>query len=122
MLCFPVAAAKSEVDTSGLLTIVRILTMCFAGSMCVSLHVCMPQHNNLQAAGLSLDVLRAQARDDLQTQRQAAQLAQLNLDRNLSEQPKGQKGAGAKIALDARTRPPAQSADELDGHVSDESE
>lgn len=63
-----------------------------------------------------------QERDDLQTQRQAAQLAQLNLDRNMPEQPKGQPGPGVKVALDARTRPPAQSAHDLDGHISDDSD
>lgn len=63
-----------------------------------------------------------QERDDLQTQRQAAQLAQLNLDRNLPEQRQGQTGPGAKVALDARSRPAAQSADELDGHISDDSD
>ena len=60
-----------------------------------------------------------QARNELETQRQAKELSKLSLDRAESSQQNSSRKPAAKVALDARTRPPVQSADELDGHISD---
>ena len=60
-----------------------------------------------------------QARNELETQRQAKELSKLSLDRAESSQQNGSRKPAAKVALDAKTRPPVQSADELDGHISD---
>lgn len=62
-----------------------------------------------------------QERHELETQRQAKELSRLSLDRQTGSQVAGSSKAG-KVALDARVRPPAQSADELDGHITDGSE
>lgn len=61
-----------------------------------------------------------QERNELESKRQAAQLSQLSLDRDSSGQPAGT--SGARVALDAHSRPAAQSADELNGHISDASD
>lgn len=63
-----------------------------------------------------------QARNELESQRQANELSKLNLDRAGSGQEASSNAPRSKIALDARTRPPVQSADELDGHISDGSD
>ena len=64
-------------------------------------------------------MLRLQVRNELESQRQAKELSKLSLDRAASNQRATDKAPTGKIALDARARPPVQSADELDGHISD---
>ncbi len=63
-----------------------------------------------------------QARNELESQRQAKELSKLSLDRAALGQQGSSNASGAKVALDARARPPVQSADELDGQISDGSD
>ena len=62
-----------------------------------------------------------QERSDLEAQRQAKELSKLKLDR-ATPQKGAEASQGTKIALDARARPTVQSADELDGHITDDSD
>ncbi|DBA92666.1 hypothetical protein WJX77_006128 [Trebouxia sp. C0004] len=65
---------------------------------------------------------KVQARNELEIQRQAKELSKLSLDRAESSQQSSSRNPAAKVVLDARARPPVQSADELDGHISDGSD
>ena len=62
-----------------------------------------------------------QERSDLEAQRQAKELSKLRLDRSDS-QTEAEASQGTKVALDGRARPTVQSADELDGHITDDSD
>ena len=63
-----------------------------------------------------------QERNEQEAQRQAKELSRLNLDRAAANQNVGSGSPSSKIALDARSRPPVTSADDLDGHISDGSD